>query len=94
MKNSSENNKLNSLQCHPCHAIGAQVWQQLHTGHKMSGLTPSFHFWVAILPCPKAPLQSILLEIGIVEMLEPKIQSNINQAYNPSITIFKKNLDI
>jgi len=47
---------------------------------------------VAILPCPKAPLQSILLEIEIVEMAKPKIHSNINQAYNPSL--FFKNLDI
>jgi hypothetical protein len=52
----------------------------------MPGLTPSFHFWVAILPCLKAPFQSILLEIEIVEMLKPKIYSNINQAYNPSLS--------
>jgi hypothetical protein len=89
MKNSSENNELNSLQCHPCHAIGAQVCQKFHIGHKMPWLTPSYHLWVAILPCPKAPWQSILLEIEIVETLEPKIQSNINQAYNPSIFIKK-----
>jgi hypothetical protein len=47
---------------------------------------------VAISPCPKAPLQSILIEIEIVEMLKPKIHSNINQANNPSL--FLKNPDI
>jgi hypothetical protein len=40
----------------------------------MPRLILSFHLWVAILPCPKAPLQSILLEIEIVEMAKPYME--------------------